>query len=91
MTVICGGERIAARAGTWVWGPRDVPHGFRVDGTAPARLLLFAVPAGFEQFVVEMGEPATKGSSPPAGEPDMEKLMTLTAKYRMEILGPLPD
>ena len=91
MTFICGDERISAGPGTWVWGPRDVPHGFRVDGTASARVLLFAFPAGFEQFVVQMGEPATSEGSPPAEPPDMEKLMTLATKYRMEILGPLPD
>ena len=91
MTFICGDERIAAGPGTWVWGPRGVPHGFRVEGTAPARLLLLTTPAGFERFVVEMGEPATEGGAPPTGEPDTEALMALAAKYRLDILGPLPD
>ncbi|MDQ3222079.1 MAG: hypothetical protein M3Q75_01170 [Gemmatimonadota bacterium] len=72
-------------------GPRDIPHGFRVEGTAPARLLLFATPAGFEQFVVELGEPAADWSSPPSAPPDMATLMAVAAKYRVDILGPLPD
>ncbi len=91
MTFLCGDHRLSAGAGTWVWGPRGIPHGFRVEGSAPARLLLFATPAGFEQFVVELGEPATEGSSPPAGPPDMGKLMAVAARYRVDILGPLPD
>ena len=63
MMFICGDDRLAAGPGSWVWGPRGIPHGFRVEGTAPARLLLFATPAGFEQFVVELGEPATENSA----------------------------
>lgn len=91
MMFLCGDQRTKAGPGTWVWGPRGVPHGFRVEGTEPARILLFATPAGFEQFVVELGEPAADWSSLPSGPPDMEKLMATAAKYRVDILGPLPD
>ena len=91
MTFLCGDDRLSAGAGTWIWGPRGIPHGFRVEGSAPARLLLFATPAGFEQFVIDLGEPAADWSSPPAGPPDMEKLMATAARYRVDILGPLPD
>jgi quercetin dioxygenase-like cupin family protein len=91
MTFICGDKKIAAGPGAWVWGPRGVPHGFRVEGTSPARLLLFCTPAGFEQFIIEMGVPATDWESPPAGPPDMEQLVNVAARYRIDILGPLPD
>jgi quercetin dioxygenase-like cupin family protein len=91
MTFLCGDARLSAGPGSWVWGPRGIPHGFRVEGSAPARLLLFATPAGFEQFVVDLGEPATEGSAPPSGPPDMGKLMAVAASYRVDILGPLPD
>ena len=53
-------------------------------GDAPARMLLLCTPAGFAEFVVEMSDPA------PA-PPDMAKLMTLAAKYSIDILGPLPE
>lgn len=91
MTFICGDAQVAAGPGTWVWGPRGIPHGFRVEGSAPARLLLFATPAGFEQFVVDLGVPAPEGSSAPDGPPDMDKLMAAAARYQIDILGPLPE
>jgi quercetin dioxygenase-like cupin family protein len=89
VTFISGDRKIKATAGSYAFLPRDIPHGFKVD--APARLLILTTPAGFEQFVIEMGEPARDASSPPASPPDMEKLMRLAAKYQLEILGPLPE
>jgi hypothetical protein len=73
-----------ARPGTYVFGPREIPHGFKVLGDAPARMLLLCAPGGFAQFVVEMSEPM------PA-PPDIAKLMALAAKYHIDILGPLPE
>ena len=80
-----------ARPGAYIFGPRGVPHGFRVEGSAPARMLFLSTPAGFEQFVEEVGEPAKELTLPPAESPDMEKLMTLAEKHHIEILGPLPE
>jgi quercetin dioxygenase-like cupin family protein len=77
MTFLCGEQKVRAR---------EIPHGFRVEGTQPARVLLQCTPGGFEHFIMEMSEPA-----PPTGPPDMERLMSLAAKYDNEILGPLPD
>jgi quercetin dioxygenase-like cupin family protein len=91
LTILCGDARIAAGPGTWAFGPRGIPHGFRVEGDAPARLLLLATPSGFERFILEMGEPATDPSAPPTTPPDMDRLMALAAKYNMNILGPLPE
>jgi quercetin dioxygenase-like cupin family protein len=86
-----GDERIKAEPGTWVYGPREVPHGFRIEGDSLARMLLLNTPAGFEQFLVEAGEPAKELNLPPAEPPDMERLMSVAAKYGIDILGPLPD
>jgi quercetin dioxygenase-like cupin family protein len=84
---ICDGKWLPAGPGTYVFGPREIPHGFKVVGNAPARMLLLCAPAGFERFVLEMSEP---DAAPPA-PPDMAKLMTLAAKYKIDILGPLPE
>jgi quercetin dioxygenase-like cupin family protein len=91
MTFFCGGEKISAGPGSYVFGPRGIPHGFRVEGTSPARMLLLAAPAGFDQFVIEMSEPAKELRLPDPVQPDMQKLMALAAKYKMEVLGPLPE
>jgi quercetin dioxygenase-like cupin family protein len=81
---ICGGKWTSAEAGTFVFGPRNIPHGFKVLGDTPARMLLLCTPGGFDGFVLEMSEPA------PA-PPDMAKLMAVAAKYSVDILGPLPE
>jgi quercetin dioxygenase-like cupin family protein len=84
MAFVCGGNWTRARPGTYVFGPRNVPHGFKVLGDAPARLLLLCAPGGFEQFVTDMSEAA------PA-PPDMSKLMKVAATYKIDIHGPLPE
>jgi quercetin dioxygenase-like cupin family protein len=83
LTFICGDERIVAGAGAWVWAPKDVPHGFRVEGEMPARLLLFSIPSGFEQFVIA-------ASARLASPPDMAHLLHVAAEFQIDILGPLP-
>ena len=87
MAFICDGNWIKGGPGAYVFGPREVPHGFRVIGRTPARMLLMCAPAGFEHFVLEMGEDLTS----PAAPPDMTKLVALAAKYKIDILGPLPE
>jgi quercetin dioxygenase-like cupin family protein len=84
MAFVCDGQWTQAKAGTYLFGPRNVPHGFKVLGDKPARLLLLCAPGGFEQFVLDMAEPA------PA-PPDMTNLMAVAAKYQVEIHGPLPE
>src|SRR5437879_6077230 len=82
---VCDGKWIHARPGAYVFGPREIPHGFKVVGTTPARMLLLCAPAGFERFVLEMGDDFNAAPAPP----DMTKLASLAAKYRIDILGPL--
>lgn len=91
VTIFCGDQKIKAGPGTYVYGPREIPHGFRIEGTQPGRLLILATPAGFDQFIAEAGEPAQELILPPAGPLDMEKLNAAAAKYQIELLGPLPN
>ena len=84
---VCGGKWLTAGPGTYVFGPRNIPHGFKVLGAVPARMLLLCAPAGFEQFVLDMSEPESAAGAPL----DMGKLVGLAAKYNIDILGPLPE
>lgn len=84
IAVLCGSDWTFAGPGTYVFGPREIPHGFRVVGDTPARMLLLCAPAGFAQFVVDLSE---KAPAPP----DVAKLMAVAAKYKVDILGPLPE
>lgn len=87
MAFVSDGKWIKGGPGTYVFGPREIPHGFKVIGSQPARMLLMCTPGGFESFVLEQ---AQDFNAPPA-PPDMAKLMTLAAKYGIDILGPLPE
>jgi mannose-6-phosphate isomerase-like protein (cupin superfamily) len=88
-TFYCGDQTLAAPAGSFVYLPKDLPHSFRVD-QAPARLLQWTIPAGFERFHVEVGEPAPQLTLPPPGPPAVDKLLALAPNYQVEILGPPP-
>src|SRR5690348_2695653 len=84
---VCGGKWLKAGPGAFVYGPRQVPHGFKVIGHSPARMLILCAPAGFERFVLEQTTSITEPPSPP----DMGKVMMLAAKYGIDIHGPLPE
>lgn len=88
VTVFVGETRVVVGPGDFAYGPRGVPHGFRVDATAPARLLLLATPSGFERFLAEMGVPAD--GPPPTAPLDEPALRAVGARYGIEVLGPLP-
>jgi quercetin dioxygenase-like cupin family protein len=88
---ISGERRFTGGPGSYVFLPRDIPHGFRIVGTSLARFLVLTTPGGFEGFVMEMGRPALSLTLPAPSPPDMDKLVAVAAKYRIEILGPLPE
>lgn len=89
LTLWVDGQTIVAQAGSFVYGPRDVPHTFIVSSDE-ARFLLIAEPAGFDSFVRAVGEPAEQlVIPPPATEPpDIAALSAIAAQYGIEVLGP---
>lgn len=80
LIIFWGSERKEAVIGSYFYQPRGTAHGFRVAGTMPARILYMTIPAGFDQFVAEQELPASKA------EPEIA-----AARYKIEILGPLPE
>lgn len=84
-----GGETIMTGAGSFVYGPRDVPHTFTI-ASPQARFLLVAEPAGFERFVRTLAQPAQALTIPPPATepPDLDALVAVAAEYGIEILGP---
>ena len=89
LTFWVGGETIVAPAGSFVYGPRSIPHTFLVTSDE-ARFLLVVEPAGFEGFISQIGEPAAELVIPPPPDapPDMEKMVAAAAEYGVEIIGP---
>lgn len=89
-TFFCGDTALSAQPNSVVVLPRDIPHWFRVEGDTPARLLQWNFPGGLERFFLELGEPIVDPASPPAGPPDIAKLLALAPQYQIEMLGPPP-
>ena len=81
----CGSQMVTARAGDFVYTPKDVPHKYTILGDKPARVLLLFSRPGFEMFFAEGGSPLDQ---PPAGPPNPEAFRRLVEKYDMEILEP---
>ncbi|MDQ3679317.1 MAG: hypothetical protein M3378_02005 [Actinomycetota bacterium] len=77
-----------ASAGSFVFAPRGIPHTFTVD-VEPTRVLVFASPAGFEHFALELGQPAID-DNPPADLtiPSPEVLGPIAERYGIEVVGP---
>jgi len=80
LTLFWGNEKRKAVPGSFFYQPRGTPHGFSIEGGAPARILYMTVPAGFDRFVIEQKCPDSKA------EPEAD-----AARYKIEILGPLPE
>ncbi len=89
LTFWVDGRLITATDGSFVYGPRDVPHTFTVT-SEEARFLLVIEPAGFENFLRALSEPAESLTLPPASvePPPMDAMMAAAEEYGLEILGP---
>jgi quercetin dioxygenase-like cupin family protein len=89
LTFWVGGAVTVAPAGSFVFGPRDIPHTFIVSSDQ-ARFLLVTEPAGFEAFMRAGAVPAQRLEIPPAPTepPDVEGLTRLAASFGIEIVGP---
>jgi quercetin dioxygenase-like cupin family protein len=91
LTVLVGSSPTSLQPGGYSFGPRGVPHGFRVEGGQPAHLLLLTTGPDFGNLILEFSEPATSPTLPNPQKPDLARLNALAAKYGQEILGPLPE
>jgi quercetin dioxygenase-like cupin family protein len=80
LALFWGSEKREGRVGSYFFQPRGTPHGFRVEGGTPARILYGTMPAGLDRFVLELQAPT---SVPEPG--------TAAARYKIELLGPLPE
>jgi quercetin dioxygenase-like cupin family protein len=89
LTLWIDGETIQAPAGSFVFGPKGIPHTFIISSDE-ARFLLVTEPAGFEQFMRIVGEPAQRLEIPPPATepPDVAVLTAAAAEFGIEITGP---
>jgi mannose-6-phosphate isomerase-like protein (cupin superfamily) len=90
LTFEIGGRTIPAGPGSFLFGPRGVPHRYTVD-RGPARLLYLLSPGGFEELIHATSEPAEQLTLPPSpdappSDEEMEQLMAVVRCYGAEIL-----
>ena len=64
--------------------------GMKQTADGRTRSLTITLPAGFEEFVRKIGEPALSWTLPPPSseEPDIDRLNAASAGSNSEVLGP---
>jgi mannose-6-phosphate isomerase-like protein (cupin superfamily) len=98
LTIFVGDERIEARPGDFVLGPRGVPHSFVVRSERAEFLATYAPagtagPAGcgVEGLFCELAAPVTPGERPPdSAAPSLEEFARKAAIYGIKVVGPPP-
>ena len=87
LTIHQPGRRTTLEVGEAAFAERDVPHAYEVGSAGPARFLVIATPAGFEEFIAELARPADAFRLPDPSAPDPEKMAAVSARYGIELLG----
>jgi quercetin dioxygenase-like cupin family protein len=91
-TFICEGKKTVLGPAGYIFLPRNLPHGIRCTSATPSTMLILAMPGtGYVGMMIEMAKPAAQRVLPQPTAPDIEKLTMLCAKYKIDVLGPLPD
>ena len=83
--VFIGAEEHRCLAGTFVWMPAGVEHGFRV-GASQSRKLNIYVPSAMEGYFDALATSASKGN--PMND---DELTALAARHAMRVTGPVPE
>lgn len=91
LRVFVGEEEHTAEPGSVAVLPRRLRHAYVVT-SATARFLTLHIPAGFEQFAAEAGEPAQALTlpPPPARPPDLAAVARAAARHGITIVAPQP-
>jgi len=87
LVVECGDRGWTVGPGGLVFLPRGIAHAFVVS-KGPVRGLQITSPAGFEQFITELGRPAERAGLPEPSAPDIPRLTAVMARYGHEMVGP---
>ncbi len=87
VTLEVGDTTIEAHAGDYAFGPRDIPHRYKV-GDAGCRMLFICTPGGFEKLIIDMSKPAGTRTLPPPpdGPPDMERVAAVAQAHGCELI-----
>lgn len=85
-------QPVRVKAGGLAFGPKGVPHTYRVESGEQARWLAICTPGDFERLVVAASRPAERAELPPVAdrpsEAEVVAITQLAAKHRVKLLGP---
>jgi quercetin dioxygenase-like cupin family protein len=91
-TFISEGKKTIVGPGGYMFLPRNRPHGILCSSSAPSTMLILAMPGtGYLGMMTEIAVPAKERVLPVPEAPDIERLTAVCAKYKIDILGPLPE
>lgn len=82
--IFLDGEEFRCPAGSFIFIPAEIPHGFRVGNAASRKLNLY-LPAAMVGYFDDLSDALTKD------EADPERLSAIAARHSMEVIGPIPD
>ncbi len=94
LTLYVNDQRDVLTSGMMGIVPSNAPHGYRVTGADPVRMLSLFTPAGIEEFFREAGTPVETRTLPEyhgPSEKDIERMAALSPEYAIRRIGPLPD
>lgn len=82
-----GEEEHRLTPGSYAFGPRGVPHAYRIAGDGSARMLVLFTPGNFVRMNEELEE---LGPLDLEDESDMERMLPILESYGIEMTGPPP-
>jgi mannose-6-phosphate isomerase-like protein (cupin superfamily) len=82
--IFVDGQEASCLAGSFIFIPAGIPHGFRVGGVASRKLNLYT-PAAMVGYFDELAEPAKVGDVDPA------VVAQIADRYGMDVIGPVPE
>ena len=78
------GREFPCPAGSFIFIPAGIPHGFRVGAVASRKLNLYT-PAAMVGYFDELAEATKRADVDPAA------LAEIALRYSMEVIGPVPE
>ena len=82
--IFVDGREFVSPAGSFIFIPAGVAHGFRV-GPAASRKLNLYTPAAMVGYFDDLSDAINKGTAGP------DDLSEIANRYSMEVLGPVPE
>lgn len=87
LTLSVGVQQLLAGPGSFVAAPKGVLHRWANETDQVVRALVFLVPAGFEQFLMRIGEPVSDAcpTPPPLTQAMIDHALSIAGDYHMAV------